>query len=244
MTDVLPILVTRPQPAASETASQLRSLNYEVFEAPLFDLEAVPFDKKIVPSVEGLIFTSAHAVEFFAPTQNPSPPLSQVERPQPVFAIGPRTAAAAKAAGFSNITQFDGDRDGLIAAIASNFSGRTLLHPRGAHHAGNIAGALQKRGIAASDLVVYEARAVPTLPQSARKFLTLERGIVLFFSRRAAETFTDLTRRSGEQGGTSNLIGLCLSDQVALGLKTDQWMRIYSSKTPSVAGILTILSTL
>ena len=89
------VLVTRPQPVADEFADKLRHEGYTAYVAPMMEYVGVGADLADLADYQALVFTSMQAVQAFSSLTT--------ERNQPVLAVGDATAAAAAAAGFTNV---------------------------------------------------------------------------------------------------------------------------------------------
>jgi uroporphyrinogen-III synthase len=116
------LLVTRPQPAADASAARLVALGHDVLVAPLLAPVATAWTAPDDPP-RALLLTSASAVRLGN--------LPAAWRAIPVFAVGSATAAAAAAAGWSDVRDARGDVAGALALAARSGVTR-LLHPSGA----------------------------------------------------------------------------------------------------------------
>ena len=175
-----------------------------------------------------LVFTSAHAVKFFA-AQTP-------RRDFQVFTVGDTTAAAAMAQGFEIIHSAAGDAHALQELLKVSDAGRTF-YPRGQEIAHVLSGV--------DDHVVY--RAVPGNDFSPAAQTVLVGGQVraaLFFSARGAQTFTRLVDEKGLKSALSGIKALCLSDAVLESLSVLPWQACHVSETPDRAGMLALLKGL
>lgn len=111
-----PLVVLRPEPGASRTASAARALGLEVRCHPLFVPEPVAWD--LPPGAyDALLVTSANAVRL----------AGNIPR-LPVHAVGEASAAAARNAGLNVVSVGDGGVEALLAELAPNLR---LLHLAG-----------------------------------------------------------------------------------------------------------------
>jgi hypothetical protein len=100
--------------------------------------------------VAALAFTSVNGVAAFARLHG--------DRDRPVFAVGDRTARAAREAGFADVASADGDVEALAALIlgqAARLDG-AVLHPCALEPAGDLVSPLVAAGLSARRLAVYE----------------------------------------------------------------------------------------
>jgi len=104
------VLVTRPQPAGSETAAKLASRGYEPVLLPLSRTVALSFALPVGPFA-ALTVTSANAFHHID-TERLKPFLGL-----PLFAVGQGTAQAAQKAGFGHVIDGGGDAVRLAATM-------------------------------------------------------------------------------------------------------------------------------
>src|SRR5512140_2826931 len=102
------VLVTRQHPEDATTATSLRARGFEVLRAPMLRFEPVAFNDDEDARYGAVIVTSANALRGLAPHLAASRLLKL-----PLFAVGEHTAAAARGAGFENVTRANGDAGGL-----------------------------------------------------------------------------------------------------------------------------------
>ncbi len=208
--------MTRPEPGATQTAAALRRNGHTVVIAPLLSIESLP-DTEISPGTwAAILVTSAHAA-----TAIKAHPSLAVLRSLPVFAVGERSAAAMRDAGFEDVTTADGDRSALVHLVAERTAPEApLLYLAGLDRSGDLPGELAEHGFAVHTAVVYRARAALALPPPAAEALAHGIDGVLHFSRRSAEIYINVT--TGADVGDSALtkpVHFCFSEQVAEPLR-------------------------
>jgi uroporphyrinogen-III synthase len=178
------IWITRTQPGAEATAQRVRALGHEAVVAPLLAVRTIPDVTVDLSGVAALAFTSANGVRAFADATG--------ERGLKVFAVGAATAQAARGAGFKSVLSADGDVEALaegIAARRGELRG-VVLHPGAAEPAGDLAGALERQGVEARRLILYETAPVEDIDTA-----TLAKSdAVLLHSPRAAQALARLLK--------------------------------------------------
>ncbi|MEI4471936.1 uroporphyrinogen-III synthase [Frigidibacter sp. MR17.24] len=170
------LLLTRPAAAAARFAEEVtRDLEgIETVIAPLIEIRALPLPEMAPPAA--VVLASGNAVRAYAQ--------GQPDRP-PVFAVGPRTAAAARAEGFGILSEAP-DAMALIAAILARPDPGPMLVARGRHVARDIAGALRAAGREVAEAVIYDQAELPP-PPAALALIRAPGEIVLpLFSPRSA----------------------------------------------------------
>ena len=148
------LLVTRAGPDGERTAAKLRARGCEVLVAPLLQVELLADAALGAGPWGALVMTSANAAHAVA-----RHPRRAELMPLPVFAVGRRTAEAACAAGFSDVTSADGDVTDLVRLIGARCGGDAtpLLYLAGEDRAGDLAGDLAAAGLRVATVVVYRA---------------------------------------------------------------------------------------
>ncbi|WP_293907698.1 uroporphyrinogen-III synthase [Phenylobacterium sp.] len=181
------IWITRAQPGADATAERVRALGHEAVVAPLLAVQVLPDVPVDLRGVAALAFTSANGVRAFADATG--------DRGLKVFAVGSATALAARAVGFKTVLSADGDVDALAEGIAvrrGEMRG-VVLHPGAAEPAGDLAGALEKHGVEARHLILYETAPVDIEAEAAEALARSD--AVLLHSPRAAQVLALLLKQ-------------------------------------------------
>src|SRR5262245_27157566 len=104
------VVVTRPQADSERTAAALEALGHEVLMAPLMRIEPVAAD--LAGTWSAIVITSANAVQAVSAT-------ADMVKKLPVFAIGDRSAEAARRVGFAEVNSANGDINGLVRLVAA-----------------------------------------------------------------------------------------------------------------------------
>lgn len=180
------IWITRAQPGADVTADRVRALGHDAVVAPLLAVRVLPDVAIDLHGVVALAFTSANGVRAFADGSG--------ERGLKVFAVGAATAQAARSAGFKSVLSADGDVEALAEGIASRRAELrgAVLHPGAAELAGDLTGALERQGVEARRLVLYET-APAELTETQAATLT-HSDAVLLHSPRAAQVLAKVLK--------------------------------------------------
>ncbi len=193
----LPVLLTRPRADGDRVAAALRAAGVErVLVAPL--VRIAPRGR--LPDHDGgLLLTSANAVAAYVAAGGTGG--------RPAWTVGPRTAAAAAAAGLE-VRGVADDAEALARLVPANAP--PLLHLRGAIARGDLAGALRARGISASEAILYAQEALP-LDAEAVALIALGPVLAPVYSPRGASLLMAACRDPSR----ANLRAVCLSRAVA-----------------------------
>ena len=229
------ILVTRPQPRATQTAAALRARGHAPIVAPLFQIEIL---SKVDPKAAewaAILLTSANALPGILKSAGRS-----AWRGVPVFTVGDRTAQAARDSGFTDVTSAAGNVNDLINVVAAQLKPPArLLYLAGEERMGDLAGALQAKNFAVDTVVVYRFLIVPALPEPAAAALAGEIDAVLHFSRAGADAFLKAARNSNLlEAALTKPIHFCLSEQVAAPLREAGAAHIQVAAQPTQDALL------
>ena len=205
------LLVTRPEPDGERTAAVLRTRGHDVLLAPLLRVEAVADADLGDGPWTGVVITSANAARAIVS----HPRRAELAR-LPLFAVGRRSAAAARAAGVADVTSADGDARDLVRLLAARGAGAPLLHLAGEDRAVDLAAELAAHNVPVNTVVVYRTvKAESFPPQLQRAFSAGLVDGVLHFSRRSAEAYLACAKAGGVLERALAPLHYCLSPQVA-----------------------------
>jgi uroporphyrinogen-III synthase len=226
------IWVTRASPGAETTAARLVAMGLAPLVDPLLEVRDLSPTVDLT-DVAALAFTSVNGVAAFARLYD--------GRDRPVFAVGDRTARAAREAGFADVDSADGDVEALAALILSQAArlGGAVLHPCALDPAGDLVSPLVAAGLSARRLAVYEAVDRDPSPSTLAGLDDLE--AVLLHSPRAARALGGWLAGRPAPG----LRALCLSPAVAAPLATPaaagRLGSVTSAPHPSETALLALL---
>jgi uroporphyrinogen-III synthase len=231
------LLITRPEPDASRSATALNKLGFKTLIEPMMRIENKPNMHIDATGVQAFLVTSANGARAFAAaTEN---------RSVKVLAVGSATADALKEANFTNIHMAGGDVQSLavqVVKICTPAAGR-LIHIAASNLAGNLVGLLKVAGFKCDKVVLYSADAVTEL--GANVIDKLEKGEisgVLFYSPRTAAIFTGLIEGAALGHLLKPIMAWCLSRAVAEKLDTSQWDSIRVAGRPDQPTLFALLS--
>ena len=163
------LLIVRPQPGADESAARARAIGLEPIVAPLFETRPLDWTPPDPAGFDAILLTSANAARLGGEGLRPL-------RALPCYAVGERTAEAARAAGFTDVRT--GPSDGAaLAAMAERDGANAMLHLGGRDHVA-LGGA--------THVAVHASEPVGALPSD------LGEAVVLLHSPRAASRFAEL----------------------------------------------------
>jgi uroporphyrinogen-III synthase len=208
--DIMRVVVTRPQSDGERTAAALRARGHDVLLAPLMRVE--PLAANLAGTWSAVMVTSANAVSAIAG----NPARAGLVK-LPLFAVGQRSADAARDAGFSNVRSADGDARDLVRMLVTQRMTvkAPMLYLAGEDRAADLVGELSAHGISAEMRIVYRAVTAPFPPALVAALADGKVDAVLHFSRRSAENYVAGAKDAGIAGPALVVRQLCLSAQVA-----------------------------
>src|SRR4051794_7744496 len=136
----------------------------------------------------------------------------------PAFVVGRRTAEAARAAGFGEVTSADGNEQDLARLIGTQLRGSAapLLYLAGEDRQGDLATDVAMHGLRVSTIEVYRASKASRFPPAAEQALTAGwLDGVLHYSGRSAQAYVDCAEAAGILDRALAPFHCCLSAQVA-----------------------------
>ncbi|WP_454916139.1 uroporphyrinogen-III synthase [Xanthobacter sediminis] len=203
-------LITRPEPAATQTAERLRQLGHEATVDPMLRIAPTTTPLPEGP-FDAVAFTSINGVKAFG-AHPEGPSLFHL----PAFAVGTRTAKAARAAGFAHVTDCAGDADALAGRLAAALpKGARVLNPAGEDRAADLAELLKAPGLDLVLTIIYAAEPADALSEAARAALEAGRiDAALHFSQRTVKTFLACVAAAGLTRQLQGVREFCLSEQV------------------------------
>jgi uroporphyrinogen-III synthase len=207
------VVLTRPQEDSERSAVALRARGHEVLIAPLMTIETV--EAELLHEFGAIVITSAHAALALAD----HPACDEIVK-LPLYAVGRRSAEAARKVGFGDVTSAGGDLEDLLRVISARRSDKKapLLYLAGEDRSGDLIGDLAVHGIAAELAVIYRAVTSPFPPEL---IVALKEGTVdavLHFSRRSAENYLNGAKKAAIEAEALKPRHFCLSEQVAASL--------------------------
>jgi len=233
------LAVTRPQADGERTATALRARGHQVLVAPLMRVEPVEADLR--GGWAAVIMTSANAPGAIA-----AHPVRAALIKRAVFAVGRRSADAARAAGFANVTSAGGDVRDLVRLIVERRADAAgpLLYLAGEDRAADLIGKLTARGMAAEMRIVYRAVTTPFPPALIAALKAREIDAVLHFSRRSADNYLAGAREAGLLAEALAPRHVCLSAPIAEPLVGAGASRIAIAARPDEAALIEVLEPL
>lgn len=174
------IAVLRPEPGNAATVSRIAARGAQAIGLPLFVVRPLDWTPPDTGNVDAVLLTSANTL------RHGGPGLARLTR-LPAFAVGEKTAAAARETGFDVVASGAADVSAIVAAAHAQ-GYRRLLHLGGRDRASAVGGAIDTAiAVYASDVrAIDRAELVP-----------LAGAVALLHSARAARRLGELIDAAG-----------------------------------------------
>ncbi|WP_428493214.1 uroporphyrinogen-III synthase [Rhodopila sp.] len=227
------ILITRPEPGATQTAARLTKIGFQPVIAPMLTINSRQI--RAPDYVAATLLTSRNSVAACPPSLHGSP----------VFAVGAATANLASKAGFRHVFSADGDAGVLCKLVADKLSPEhgSLFLPTGQGQGIDFAASLRQRGFRVVRRVAYRADGVPVLPAAAAMSLRHgELAAALFFSGETSRHFARLVQAAELAEAVRGIEAVSISERAAMPLRVLRWRRIRVAEKPNQDAMLVLLN--
>lgn len=223
------VLITRPEPGLSDTRAALESMGWQPHLAPMLSISTVPMHP--ARHVDRVIVTSGQSLEGLRGSISLSTPLT---------AVGERTAARARAAGFTTVDHASGNAASLVRHLGQPAKDGSLLLATGEGLGLALAADLRSAGWRVTRRVVYRTASARSIDPSTRDLLAGDRiAAILFYSAVTARSFLDAL--GPERHMLSNIRALALSSRIGDVLRTAPFADIAVAARPNQNALLNLL---
>lgn len=228
------VLITRPEPMASETASRVAALGFTPVIAPMLEIRPVAFTLPPPKTIQAVLVTSAVAID----------PIPHAYHGKPLLAVGDATADAARQAGFTTVHSAGADAQTMAVEAAKLFTpekGPLLLAARdGLGEPLELD--LADRGFRVLRHAVYAIAAPTALPVVAGTVLQGDDlRAALFFSADTARAFVRLVDAAGLNERVAQADAVAIGKPAAVALERLPWRSVKIAAHPTQDEMLTLL---
>ncbi|NLH79719.1 MAG: hypothetical protein GX458_02590, partial [Phyllobacteriaceae bacterium] len=230
------VLVTRAEDQGRATEARLAAAGLDGVVAPLTRIVldgdvALPLD-----GAQAIVVTSLNGVAALALNDD-------VDRLRalPLYAVGDKTAAAARARGFSRVVSASGDRRALAARLVGDLvpTAGALVWAAGADRTAELAVELAAAGFDLRIAEVYRSEPVVDLPDAVAADLAGGRiDAIAVYSPRSAEILVAALEARGFSPSSSRFRIHAISEAAAEPLRRAGYDRIVVADRPDESGLL------
>ena len=232
------VLVTRPEPGAAQTARRLEELGFSPVLLPLSETRALPVDVATIPVAAAVAVTSANAL------RHASRDLVGALAERPCFAVGEKTAAAARAAGFAKVTQGPGGAEQLASMLLEQAApGETVVYLCGRVRLCSFEELLADAGIAVVVVETYDTLGL-TNAEDADYLSLIGQPVdaAVLYSVVAAEALLDIAHQPKLSHLFENTMFVCLSSRIASVISDRSQAKFLIAAEPTEEALLSLLS--
>lgn len=230
------VAVTRPKADAERTARALRERGHDVLVAPLMRVEPIAVD--LAGDWRAIVITSANAPEAIAHDA-----VGAALRALKLFAVGERSAQAARAAGFTDVVSAGGDARDLVKLMVDRHIASPLLYLAGEDRAADLVSELAARGIKAEMRVVYRAVTAPFPEELIAALQANAIDAVLHYSKRSADNYVAGAKAANIADEAFRPRQLCLAEQVAAPLVAAGAISVAIASHPDEKALFALLAS-
>ena len=234
------IIVIRPEPDASRDVEWLCRYKVPAMAVPVMRAEQQTFDLPNTSPLQAIVFTSRHAVAAITGIGEMAT-LSEMQS-LPVYAVGRRTALAARQAGFDCVMAGPGDGNALVPLMVANLNPNAgdILWPSARIISFDIASRLAGFG--------YSVRRIPVYAMVATRYISSDlsaqlaarsSAAVVSMSVRSMDLFSQMLNTNQFAGYRKSITVIASSRAIAAAAGSG-WAGIIVAKAPRRSRVLAI----
>ncbi|PRD44459.1 uroporphyrinogen III synthase [Phyllobacterium phragmitis] len=231
------VLVTRPEPGASHTARRLEEMGFAPVVLPLS--ETVPVVAEIAPGrYDAVAITSVNAI------RHAEPGLIGSLIHLPAYAVGEKTANAARSAGFADVTAGRGDGEALALALSGALRhGAHVLYLAGRVRRPDFEAKAVAGGLEITVCETYDTADIDYRDLRGR-LGDAQIDVALIYSVFAAKALIELAKRPEISDIWEKAWVLCLSPRILESLPERWQARALVSERPDEQALFKLLASL
>ena len=240
------IITIRPEPDASHDVEWLSRYQVQAMAVPVMRTEQQSFDLPVTPPFQAIIFTSRHAVAAIAGIDGIAS-IDQMAtlaalRSLPVYAVGRRTALAARQAGFDHVTSGPSNGNALVPLMSANLNPNAgdILWPSASVISFDIASRLADLGYSVQQIPVYTMVAMRHIyGDLPARLAACSSAAVVAMSARSIDLFSQMLNTSQFAGYRKRIMVIASSKAIAAAAGSG-WANIVVAKAPRRSRVLAI----
>lgn len=234
------VLVTRPEPGATQTTLRLRELGFHPLTLPLQETVPLPVSLPAAAEADAAAIAAVAAPSASAIRHAPRSLIGWL-RGLPCFAVGGATARAAREAGFGHVLEADGDAESLADSIARQRPDGAVAYLCGRVRRPVFQQRMARAGIAVIAIETYDTVEIAHAPGALAAMLDGEPvDHALLYSANAATLLARLAGAHGVAGLFAGTTFVCISSRVAQAV-AGAGRRTVVAATPSERAMLDML---
>ena len=233
------VLITRAEPAASQTAMALAKFGHEAVLLPLFKMIDTGTPVPNTQPYHGIIFTSKNAIEILAKRGWNVDHLNLT-----AFCVGERTEQAAIKLGFKKTFKADGGGAALVDLMAGlGLEGCKMLYLSTPDKSFDMKMALKLHKIGVETVDIYQAKpAGPENKQVKEAVLAIKHDYIFVYSALSGKYLAEIL----VSNNLANLLKQCtlisISNQAAQPLENFEWKQVLVAKKPHETKMIELIA--
>ena len=237
------IITIRPEPDASRDVDWLSRYHVPAMAVPVMRAKQQSFELPEMPPFQAIVFTSRHAVGALGGiTGIDKMAKLGALRSLPVYAVGRRTALAARQDGFDHVITGPGDGNALVPLMVANLNPNKgdILWPSASMISFDIASRLFDFGYSVRQIPVYAMVATRHISGDlTARLAACSSAAVVAMSTRSMELFSQMLNTSQFEGYRKRITVIASSKAIA-GAAGSGWADIIVAKAPRRSRVLAI----
>ncbi len=230
------VLITRAEPAASQTSKRIEQAGHDVIVLPLFEVSDL---KTQIPNADydGVIFTSKNAVEVLATREFGFKNI-------PAYCVGEKTKQAAEALGFTKTHVANGGGAVLADLMGKmKLEGQTLLYPTTPDRSYDMQTALEPSGIKVKSIDIYQVNAlIPDQQTFTQTFQKISYGHIFTYSALSATHLTHILETTNLTNALKDCTLIGISKHAVKSLEQFEWKEILVARQPDETCMIELLN--
>jgi uroporphyrinogen-III synthase len=222
------VLITRPQPSASQTAAVFRKAGFKTLIEPLLEIvhsENLSHDLK---KYQAVVVTSAMAIRILAQLSK--------KREIPLWCVGRVSCEMAKRLGYKNIYYSEGNENAhsLFLTIKKELNPKDgpIFYAAADITRVDLEKLLTECNFEVNREVIYQSKMKHEFSSKIKMFLEQEsKGAVTFYSRRTYEAFLSVCEKERIQFAFDRFIALSLSEVISAEVEKLPWLQVITAST-------------
>ena len=216
------ILFTRPLEDSTEMIIKFQKLGHKVSHLPLLKIEKVNYEEINYSDYQGIIFTSANAVNFLD--------VKKFNKKILCFCVGNATEKVVRSNGFQNVITAEGNVRNLKELILQNFNKKDgkLIYVRGEIVSANLSQQLEEEGYKIKKIINYRADHIKKFDEKFVSELKIKLpDIIYIYSQNSASSFLNFIKNYQFESLFMNTNLMCISEKTSAILNEIKWKKIF-----------------
>ena len=216
------ILFTRPLEDSAEMIIKFQKLGHKVSHLPLLKIEKVNYEEINYSDYQGIIFTSANAVNFLD--------VKKFNKKILCFCVGNATEKVVRSNGFQNVITAEGNVRNLKELILQNFNKKDgkLIYVRGEIVSANLSQQLEEEGYKIKKIINYRADHIKKFDEKFVSELKIKLpDIIYIYSQNSASSFLNFIKSYQFESLFMNTNLMCISEKTSAILNEIKWKKIF-----------------